>query len=151
MTEMRILRAQIDKIVLLLAQGRTQRAIADMAGVSKSFVGSIARGERGLWAREVANPPTKPDRELGRCPNCGPTEMPCVKCEADSFKRTRRLLGDGEIPIPPGRDVAEYLPTPAEITEGKARERAKRELTWSREQRHSHLPVFDDETLEQVA
>lgn len=101
---------------MLCADELSQRAIADLLGVSRGTVANIAHGRRGLRehappARYVRRSARHPRGLPMRCAHCGGlVYMPCLLCEARAFQarcsRLRRLLAAHQDRVAPPRRAA---------------------------------------------
>ena len=84
----------------LLRAGTTQKRVAQLLGVSKSWVDTVAaeiRQERAFFRESQALAhrrhrvdPKQIDRFAQRCPGCGHRVlMPCLKCSVDVHRKGR--------------------------------------------------------------
>jgi len=84
--------AKIDEIRNLLTQGgRSHRAIARLAGVSRGTVGAVAAGRRADRKNAPVDPDDLPPGPVIRCPECGgKVYSPCRLCRVRALKSAER-------------------------------------------------------------
>lgn len=81
-------RNKIDALVpvirALLSEGKSEREVAELAGISRATVSAIASGRR----RDPADdPPARPTQGYGRCEGCGHVvPLPCLYCEVRTIE-----------------------------------------------------------------
>lgn len=149
----------VDEVVELIDEGMSYRQIALRVGVSRGVVGNIASGTRHTQGRSDAaksgNYEYVPVAKtvVARCRKCGVrVAMPCVKCKADAYRNAQRNSRQPVSTSPPSSGMApHYEPTQKEIAVACEAIQAERIFPVLRGERPISLPIFDRDTLEQVA
>ncbi|MFO0790590.1 MAG: hypothetical protein U0805_14135 [Pirellulales bacterium] len=88
--------ALVEEIARLLREGElSHRSIAAQLQISRSIVDRIARGNRGLYGRDLPTKysPLTPTTPATRCPRCGyRVYLPCLVCRTREHVSRQRIL-----------------------------------------------------------
>jgi len=91
--------ATVDRVIALLAAGRSHRAAAREGKVSRTSVGRIASGQWATsYTRYLDRRARRDDGRQDRCKTCGGmVDMPCRACRIRRLQRTGllKIVADG--------------------------------------------------------